>query len=113
VRNRTAAFLPFPLDGIAFAGLNLVGPIFLPDMERMAPVDRVAEIPPSVPILIMSGGRDNRARPEEVEAIYQRVAAHARLVVFPQATHGQFLEQGGAAYREAVLGFLPGERQSP
>ncbi len=106
VRNRTSAFLPFPLSEIAYAGLNLVGPVFLPDIDRMSPVDRVTEIPQSVPILIMSGGRDNRARPEEVEAIYRRAASHAQLVVFPQASHGQFFDQGGAAYREAVLGFL-------
>ncbi len=107
VRNRTTAFLPFPLSDIAYAGLDVVGPIFLPNIERMSPVDRVTGIPESVPILIMSGGRDNRARPEEVEAIYRRVAAHARLLVFPQASHGEFLVQGGTAYRESVLGFLP------
>ncbi len=107
VRNRVSAFLCFPLDNIAYAGLNLVGPIFLPEMERMSPVDRIAEIPATVPLLIMAGGRDNRARPEEVEAIYRRVDSHARLVVFPEASHGEFYLQGGKAYREAVLGFLP------
>jgi alpha-beta hydrolase superfamily lysophospholipase len=107
VRNRTSAFLPFPLDDIAYAGLNVVGPIFLPEMERMAPVDRVTEIPASVPLLIMAGGRDNRARPEEVEAIYRRVASHAQFVLFPEASHGQFCVQGGDTYRKAVLGFLP------
>ena len=69
-------------------------------------MDRIGEIPDTVPILIMAGGRDDRARPEEVETIYQRVASHARLVVFPEASHGQFCAQGGNAYREAVLGFL-------
>ena len=106
VRNRTSAYLPFPLDDLAYAGLNLVGPIFLPDIERMSPLDHVAEIPASVPLLLMAGGRDDRARPEEVEAIYRRVASHARLVVFPEASHGEFCLQGGTAYREAVLGFL-------
>ncbi len=106
VRNRASAFLPFPLDDIAYAGLYLVGPIFLPDMERMSPVDRVAEIPGSVPLLIMAGGCDNRARPEEVEAIYRRVASHASFVLFPEASHGQFCTQGGEAYRAAVLAFL-------
>ncbi len=113
VRNRTTAFLPFPLDDIAYAGLNVVGPIFLPEMERMSPVDCITEIPYSVPILIMAGGRDNRARPEEVEAIYRRVAPHARLAVFPEASHGQFYAQGGDAYREAVLGFLSALMRKP
>jgi pimeloyl-ACP methyl ester carboxylesterase len=91
--------------------LNLMGPVFLPEMERMSPVDRVAEIPDTVPLLIMAGGRDDRARPAEVEAIYRRVASHARLVVFPEAVHGEFCRQGGPAYREAVLAFLPKRRQ--
>ncbi len=112
VRNRTSAFLPFPLDDIAYAGLYLVGPVFLPEMERMSPVDRVAEIPTSVPLLIMAGGRDNRARPEEVNAIYQRVASHARFILFPDASHGEFCVQGGKTYREAILGFLPKLRDS-
>ena len=33
VRNRTTAFLPFPLSDIAYAGLDVVGPIFLPNIE--------------------------------------------------------------------------------
>jgi pimeloyl-ACP methyl ester carboxylesterase len=59
-----------------------------------------------VPLLIMAGGRDIRALPEEVESIYQRAASHARFIVFPEASHGQFCVQGGEAYRKAVLAFL-------
>jgi alpha-beta hydrolase superfamily lysophospholipase len=106
VRNRTRAFLPFPLGDIAYLGLDVVGPVFLPEINRMSPVDRIAEIPQSVPLLIMAGGRDNRARPEEVTAIYERAVDHARLIVFPEATHGGFYLPGGAIYRDAVLQFL-------
>jgi len=112
VRNRTTAFLGWPLGDIAYAGLDLVGPIVLSDMDRMSPVDRVSEIPANVPLLIMAGGRDNRARPAEVAAIYQRVASHARFVEFPEAVHGAFCVQGGETYRNALRAFLPRRRPS-
>jgi uncharacterized protein len=110
VWNRTRAFLTFPLDDIAYAGLDLMGPIFLPEIDRMSPADRIAEIPASVPLLIMAGGRDNRARPEEVEAIYRHAAAHARMIVFSDAPHGQFCLTGGTLYRDAVLEMLHVDR---
>jgi pimeloyl-ACP methyl ester carboxylesterase len=106
VRNRVSGHLPWPLDSVAYAGLRLVGPIFLPDLDRMAPVNYVAAIPETVPVLVMTGGRDRRARPAEVRAVYERIASHARLVVFPEADHGHLAEQCGAAYRAAVIDFL-------
>jgi pimeloyl-ACP methyl ester carboxylesterase len=106
VRARTALFLPWPLDFAAYAGLNLVGKIFMPDIERMSPIDHVAEIPASVPVLVVTGGRDNRALPDDVRAIYERISSHARLLMFPDAVHGYFVTQGGETYRAAVVEFL-------
>ena len=106
VRNRTDAYLPWPLSSTAYAGLNLFGPLFLPEIDRMAPVDRIEEMPATIPVLLMAGGSDTRARPEEVEAIYRRVAAHARLIVFPGVPHAQFFGTCGEAYDRAVLEFL-------
>jgi alpha-beta hydrolase superfamily lysophospholipase len=106
VRNRLSGQLPWPLDVTAYAGLNLFAPIFLPNMDRMKPVEHVAAIPESVPVLVLSGGRDRRARPEEVRAIYDRIASHAKLVVFPEADHGHLAEQCGEPYRAAVIDFV-------
>ena len=105
VRNRTAGFLPKPLDSVAYTGLNLVGPIFLPEIDRMSPLDCVTNIPQSVPVLVMAGGRDDRALPDEVKAIYERVASHARFILFPEAKHGQFAAQG-EKYHKAIVEFL-------
>ena len=106
VRNRTNAYLPWPLNATAYAGLNLVGPFFLPEIDRMAPIDRIEEMPATIPVLLMAGGSDTRARPEEVEAIYQRVASHAKFIVFPDVPHCQFFGTCGAAYDHAVLRFF-------
>ncbi len=106
IRHRISRQLPCPLDSVAYAGLRLFAPIFLPDLEQMAPLNHVAAIPASVPVLVVAGGRDERARPEEVRAISERIPGHARLMVFPQADHGSFLEQCGEQYRAAVLEFV-------
>ena len=106
VQNRISKQLPWPLDLAAYAGLRVFAPIFLPDMDRMAPVEHVAAIPASVPVLIMAGGRDRRARPEEVTAVYDRIASHGKLVVFPEADHGHLAEQCGEPYRAAVVEFV-------
>jgi pimeloyl-ACP methyl ester carboxylesterase len=106
VRARTALFLPWPLDYAAYAGLNLVGGIFMPDVDRMSPIDHVAEIPASVPVLVVAGGHDNRALPDDVRAIYERISKHARLLILPDAVHGYFVTQGGEEYRAAVAEFL-------
>src|SRR5262249_40282009 len=90
VRNRTAAYLPPLLDGVAYAGLAVAGPWFLPELDRMAPVERIVDIPAAVPILLQAGGCDDRARPEEVAEMDQRVASHARLVVFDDAGHERY-----------------------
>jgi alpha-beta hydrolase superfamily lysophospholipase len=106
IRHRISSHLPWPLDNVAYAGLRLFAPIFLPDLDRMAPVKLVAAIPATVPVLVMAGGRDQRARPAEVRAVHERIAGHARLVVFPEADHGHLSEQCGEAYRAAVLEFI-------
>lgn len=106
VRTRTSAYLPWPLDFVAYSGLNLVGPIFMPDINRMSPLNQVTAIPATVPVLVFAGGRDNRALPDDVKAIYGRIASHARLLLFPSAGHGQFVTQGGETYRAAVVELL-------
>jgi alpha-beta hydrolase superfamily lysophospholipase len=106
VRTRTSAYLPRPLDCVAYAGLNLVGPIFLPELDRMSPLNAVTSIPATVPVLVLAGGRDNRALPDDVKAIYERISSHARLLMYPNAVHGQFVSQGGETYRAAVVEML-------
>jgi alpha-beta hydrolase superfamily lysophospholipase len=106
VRNRTSAYLPRPLGFLAFAGLVGVSPLFLPDAQRMAPVERIADIPASTPILLLAGGRDDRSRPEEMEEMQARVSSHARLINFDGAGHEALRQDDPARYREQTLGFI-------
>jgi pimeloyl-ACP methyl ester carboxylesterase len=106
VRNRTALYLPPVLDRIAYAGVVLVGPLVLPEANRIAPVDHVQGIPPSVPVLFLSGTKDDRAFPSEAQELRDRIAGHARLVLFEGAGHGCLIRADPPRYAEAVAPLL-------
>ena len=106
VRNRTSAYLPRPLSNLAYAGLVLVSPLFLPDASRMSPVERIADIPKSIPILLLAGGQDDRARPEEVEEMRASVASHSRLLQFEGSGHVLLNLSDPARYQTEILGFI-------
>ena len=61
-----------------------------------------------VPVLLMAGREDRKARPEQVEMLFDRVRSHARLVVFERAGHLHFDETDHKLYRDSILGFLHG-----
>ena len=77
VRHRTENALPPLLDRIAYLGLLVVSPLILPDLEQTSPVDAIRGIPPEVPVLILAGGEDPVARPDEAQAILDRVRSPA------------------------------------
>jgi alpha-beta hydrolase superfamily lysophospholipase len=105
-RNRTENLLPFPLDRIAYAGLALTGPLVLPELDHMAPVEAIDAIPASVPVLLLAGGRDRLARPEEARALFSRIHNHGRLVWFERAGHESYYAHDSALYRAVVRGLI-------
>jgi alpha-beta hydrolase superfamily lysophospholipase len=105
-RNRTEAYLPPVLSQLAYAGLSVVAPLVLPDVDNISPLEAASAIPPTVPVLVMAGGADRRARPEEARAIYERVASHGRLLMVEGADHVRLFETDPAACRAAVLGVI-------
>src|SRR5262249_29616042 len=102
IRNRTALHFPAVLDRLAYFGVALVGPLVLPDADRIAPIDHVGDIPTSVPVLLLSGTGDRHARPSEAQALCQRMAGHARLVLFEGAGHGCLIREDRRHYAAAV-----------
>lgn len=87
VRNRTRMFLPPVLDRIAALAIQLGGRMILPHAGEIAPVEHIGAIPSSVPVLILNGGRDPRARPFEAHALLVAAGAHAQLLTFDEAQH--------------------------
>ena len=93
--------LPPVLDLAAYAGLNLVAPVFLPHLDEISPLKAIAGIPDDVPVLILAGGGDHLARPDEARALHEQVASHGRLVFFPGAGHGDLLRAGRSSTADA------------
>ncbi len=91
VWNRVENVLPLGLSHTAYLGLNLVAPVFLPHLDEISPLKAIAGIPADVPVLILAGGGDHLARPDEAGALHEQVASHGRLVFFPGAGHGDLL----------------------
>jgi alpha-beta hydrolase superfamily lysophospholipase len=106
VWNRLDDVLPPLLDALAYRGLLTVAPLVLPELQRIAPADAIGGIPEAVPVLIIAGGRDRRARPEEARELHRRVAGHGRLVVFERADHLRALDSDPGRFRREVLSFL-------
>ncbi len=106
VRNRTECFLPPGIDRLAYAGLLTISPLVIPDKDKINVLEAISDIPPSTPILILAGGCDRRARPEEARALYKRVQSHGQLIIFEGADHMQLMQADPAGYRGAVLEFL-------
>ncbi len=106
IRNRTALYLPPVLDRVAFTGAILVGPLVLSEAERIAPIDHVEGIPASVPVLFLSGTKDDRALSSEAEELCDRISGHGRLVLFEGAGHGCLVRSDRARYAEAVTPML-------
>jgi alpha-beta hydrolase superfamily lysophospholipase len=105
-RNRTELYLPPVLAQAAYAGLSLVSPLVLEDVDRISPLEAAGAIPESARVLVLAGGADRRARPEEARAIYERIASHARLVIVDGADHVRLQATDPEAYRDAVLGLV-------
>jgi alpha-beta hydrolase superfamily lysophospholipase len=106
VRNRISNALPPILDRIAYLGLLVASPLVLPDLDKISPVEAIKGIPADVPVLILAGGEDSVARPDEAQAILDRVRSHGCLVVFEHAGHMNFPEKYPDLYQWSVLRFL-------
>ncbi len=102
VWNRTNAYLPPGLSHAAYLGLRIVGPIFLPHLDQISPEKAITAIPDDVPVLILAGERDPLARPEEARVLYEEVATHGRLQLFPSAGHGDLLGSSPELYSRTV-----------
>ncbi len=106
VRNRTAEHLPIGLEWLAYRSLVAVAPLVLDDLEKISPRDAIAGIPDDVPVLLISGGKDQKARTDQVEALSERVRGHGRHVIFKEAGHLHFAESDPDLYNRTILDFI-------
>jgi uncharacterized protein len=102
--NRTRQFLPPGLDWLAYRSLHLWTPIFLPDVERIAPAK--VRFPERVPVVVAAGSLDFKATPAESAAIAQRIGEEAKLVVFEKGWHSHLIASDRIRYQAEVTELL-------
>lgn len=105
VWNRTQTYLPPSLDRVAYAGLRITAPVILPRFEDISPINAIGQIPANVPVLILSGGKDTLAPPDEAEALFNRLQSHGRMKIYPNAGHHDLIDSDPELYRNDLLGF--------
>jgi uncharacterized protein len=106
VKRRTDLFLPPVLSHIAYGGLLLMGHVALPHYGEIAPIDLCHKISPKVKVWILTGGKDNRAYPEEGQSIYEAIRTHAEWVNFPEAGHESLLEHDTVTYTKLAKSWV-------
>ncbi len=85
-RHRTRRMLPRGVEWLAYEALQLGARVWLPDLDRMHPIDAAASV--DVPALLIAGELDDRAPEEEVRRIASRIR-DARVLVAPNLGHDQ------------------------
>ena len=88
-RNRTRVMLPPGLEYVAYRGLSLMAPLRLDDVDAISPLRAAGEVPPSASVLVLAGGIDRRATPDEARAIHAALGERARLLVIENGDHAQ------------------------
>jgi uncharacterized protein len=107
VWSRLQRQLPPVLDWVAYAGLRLCAPAFLPVApDQISPYDRIQAIPEDVPVVIIAGSADQHARLADVTALAGRVRSGAKLVVFEGALHEPLDKRNPTLYRDTLLELL-------
>ena len=107
VWNRLQRRLIPGLDWVAYGGMKLWGPLFLPVAPgRICPYDSLQDIPATVPVVFVTGSADPHARLAEVTAMYERIQSHAKLVVFEGAGHKPLDRYDRPLFRATLLEFL-------
>jgi pimeloyl-ACP methyl ester carboxylesterase len=105
-RNRTKHFLPIGLEWVAYQGLHLMGPVFLPEMDEIAPIKAAEAFPQKVPATVAAGALDCLAMPCESCAIAERMGPAARLVIFEKGPHSLLHRAEPERYRLEIRELL-------
>lgn len=103
VRNRTELWLAKPWSDLFYDSMMFASPLFIGDVDRIAPIAHVKNIPASVPVVFLYGDLDSRARPEEIRALHDEIAAHATMVLFAGGAHLSLRHHQPELYRATLL----------
>ena len=105
VENRLRLTLPWGPRQLVEEGLRLLAPVMIPTLDRMQPIDAVGDMPPEVPVLMIAGGRDRLATPQESIDLHAKIASHAELHFFEDAGHDLYAHYDPHRYRALAVPF--------
>lgn len=102
----TAERMPIPaLRALQARLLHLQTPLRLGyGADALRPIDDIARI--EAPILLLAGGRDPWATPDQTRRLARAAGDRAATVWFPEAGHADFLRADPERYRQSVVPFL-------
>ena len=103
--NRCDHYLPWGLSHVAYAGLRLSGPCFV-DVGAISPERAAARILTRIPVLLLAGSKDRRAKPDEAEAIRRQLRGSCKVESFPNGDHGLLLQAEPEHYCRVVSEFI-------
>lgn len=106
IRHRMDLRLPPPLSTVATLSFRAVAPVALPQMKLISPVKAAANVPADLPVLVLCGGRDRRARTFEASAIHSALGQRSEFVLIEGGDHLKLRDADSTTYDAAVLGFL-------
>jgi alpha-beta hydrolase superfamily lysophospholipase len=105
-RRRCDLEFPPPVALAAYGALRAAAAIAWPAWKRNRPIDSLAAIPPSAPVLLLAGSDDREAPIEEQRALFERIREHAELAVLDGARHDRLQSAQPDKYRRDVLAWL-------
>jgi len=106
--------LPPLLNRIAYAGLQVWSRAFLPvSAEQIAPAKHAEFIPQHVPVVVLAGGEDREAPPDEVRATFEQVRSHGKFIVFEGVAHAQIYQRSPDRYHETLLELIAAAENGP
>jgi pimeloyl-ACP methyl ester carboxylesterase len=108
VYNRMTLFLPPVLGELAYLGISTVSPLVIGNIDRIAPIQACGAIPEGIPVLILAGGADRKATPDEAKDLTRRLGDRARLVLVEGGEHGELHQVQPPVYHECITEFCQG-----
>lgn len=104
--NRLSMYLPPGFSHTAYAGMRLWAPVFLDNpMNEYAPINRIGDISPETPVLLIAGEKDTHATLGQSTELAKR-CAHARFEVIAGAAHGQTYSRNPQRYEQLLREFI-------
>ncbi|MDX1970715.1 MAG: alpha/beta fold hydrolase [Planctomycetaceae bacterium] len=106
VWNRLRMYLPPVLDQIAYVGLRVVAPAFVPHLDETAPARAAKRMPTDRPVLLLAGSIDRRATVAESQEIAASIGECAHVAIVEGGDHLTLHDANSQQYFDEIARLL-------